>query len=69
MAAKPLSSVKCKVNLSINQTKEMYELSKDDKTVIKNFVPSLQRIPHTPSTSSQVRPQITSNANMEDEGR
>ena len=67
MAHKPLSSVICKVNLSINQAKEMYLLSKDDETVIQNFV--LQRIHHIPSTSSQVRPQVTNNANMEGEGR
>ena len=47
----------------------MYELSKDDETVVQNFVRSLQRIRHTPSTSSQIRPQVTSNGNLDAKGR
>ena len=41
MTAKPPSNVICKANLSINHVKEIYQLSKNDETVIQHFVRSL----------------------------
>ena len=65
MDKKPLSSVICKVSLSLNCAKDMYELCKDDDETIQNFVRSLQRARPQPATASN---QVT-NSNMDDDGR